>query len=308
MENHGQKRSACEQLDLLEGVKTILLDIEGTTTPFTFAKDILFPYVKENVKTYLNGHWENEECKQDVEALRAQATKDKEEGAQEIPTGDADQETMAAAVATNILWQMEQERKSEALSQFQDHMYREAFKMGKIQTQIYEDVVAALDSWKQEDKKVFVFSSENVESQKLMFGYSCKGDLQEKVSGYFDTSVGDKSAKESYAAIAKQVEASTEEVLYLTSRAAEAKAAAEAGFKTCLVVRESNPSLSDEDKQKFNIINSFRELASEVEVPAAKKQEAESTEEQEGEGGDDAGDKEEEEEEEEGEEEEEEAS
>ena len=38
MENHGQKRSACEQLDLLEGVKTILLDIEGTTTPFTFAK------------------------------------------------------------------------------------------------------------------------------------------------------------------------------------------------------------------------------------------------------------------------------
>ena len=42
----------------------------------------------------------------------------------------------------------------------------------------------------------------------------------QKVTGYFDTSVGDKSAKDSYAAIAKQVEANVEEVLYLTSHAA----------------------------------------------------------------------------------------
>ena len=67
--------------------------------------------------------------------LPIQATKDKEDGAAEMPAEDADQEAMTSAVTTNILWQMEQERKSEALSQFQDHMYREGFKMGKIQTQ-----------------------------------------------------------------------------------------------------------------------------------------------------------------------------
>lgn len=38
MENHGQKRPAAEQQDILEGVKGVLLDIEGTTTPISFVK------------------------------------------------------------------------------------------------------------------------------------------------------------------------------------------------------------------------------------------------------------------------------
>lgn len=42
----------------------------------------------------------------------------------------------------------------------------------------------------------------------------------------------------------------------------EAGPANEAGMKTCLVVREGNEPLSDEDKQKFNVIQSFTELTS----------------------------------------------
>ena len=38
MENHGQKRTVSEQADILEGVKVVLLDIEGTTTPISFVQ------------------------------------------------------------------------------------------------------------------------------------------------------------------------------------------------------------------------------------------------------------------------------
>ena len=37
-----------------------------------FIQDILFPYIKENVKEYLQTHWEEEECQQDVNLLRKQ--------------------------------------------------------------------------------------------------------------------------------------------------------------------------------------------------------------------------------------------
>jgi methionine salvage enolase-phosphatase E1 len=40
----------------------------------------------------------------------------------------------------------------------------------------------------------------------------------------------------------------------------EAKAAAGAGMKTCIVVRAGNAELSAEDKKTYNTISSFSEL------------------------------------------------
>ncbi|TWW66261.1 Enolase-phosphatase E1 [Takifugu flavidus] len=50
----------------------VLLDIEGTTTPITFVKDVLFPYIREHLEDYLSNHWEEDECKQDVQLLKKQ--------------------------------------------------------------------------------------------------------------------------------------------------------------------------------------------------------------------------------------------
>eukprot|EP00064_Thunnus_orientalis_P018783 superscaffoldBa00004443_g18889 len=54
----------------------LLLDIEGTTTPITFVKDILFPYIREHLEDYLSTHWEEDECKQDVHLLKKQIEED----------------------------------------------------------------------------------------------------------------------------------------------------------------------------------------------------------------------------------------
>lgn len=280
MENHGQKRSACEQLDLLEGVKTIVMNTENTLTPTKFFKDTLFAHFKENVKTYLEGEWENEECQQAVDALREQAAKDVAngvEGTVEIPGKDQNQDAIIAAVVASVSQQTDQDKASLVLKQIQGHVYREAFKTGNLQSQLYDDVSPALNSLTGAEKKVYIYCPESTETEKVILGYSNRGDLQEKISGYFDLEVGCTTEKDSYASIAKQLEANAEEVLFVTGKPAEATAAAEAGFKTCIIARDENTSLTDDDKKKFNVVSSLRELVGAEGAPA-KKQEGETAE------------------------------
>lgn len=114
----------------------------------------------------------------------------------EIPESD-DKDEVCAAVAANVLWQMESDRKSGSLQQLYSHMWREAYKTKAVMSEyvsegyfnvvtqlvcffrIYEDVVPCIQDWLAQDMKVYVFTSDSVESQKLLFGFSDKGDLVE---------------------------------------------------------------------------------------------------------------------------------
>eukprot|EP00128_Syssomonas_multiformis_P011896 Colp12_sorted_trinity150504_noHs@10071 len=55
-----------------ESYTHVLTDIEGTTTPISFVKDVLFPYIREHVKEYLKNNWELESVKEVVELLKKQ--------------------------------------------------------------------------------------------------------------------------------------------------------------------------------------------------------------------------------------------
>ncbi|XP_060681634.1 enolase-phosphatase E1 [Hemiscyllium ocellatum] len=246
-------------------VSAFLLDIEGTTTPISFVKDVLFPYIKENVKSYLHTHWDEKECQEDVDLLRKQAKNDEElEGAVLIPewcSGEnADKEQALEMVTNNILWQMSQDRKTRALKQLQGHMWREAFLRGEVKGEVYKDVAPAIKEWRKEGKKVYIYSSGSVEAQKLLFGYSIEGDLLELFDGHFDTKIGSKVKAESYREIAKNIGCSTDNILFLTDVTKEARAAEEAGARVILVVRPGNTELTEEEGMSHSIITSFGEL------------------------------------------------
>jgi len=270
MENHGQKRSAEESSDLLEGIRAVVCDIEGTTTPITFVKDKLFPYIRENVQSYLESHWENEETQADVQALRDQATTDKEvDGCVSIPE-EGEQADVIKALVSSVKWQMDLDKKTTALKSLQGHMWREAYKTKKVQGEVYDDVVPALKNWVNTGLKVYIYSSGSVEAQKLLFGYSDKGDLLDIFSGNYDTNIGAKQEKDSYSAIASDMGVGAGEILFLTDIPAEATAANEAGMKTAVVIREGNKELTDEEKQTFNTISSFSEISGDVDGPAKR--------------------------------------
>ncbi|MCP4464928.1 MAG: hypothetical protein GY819_19215, partial [Planctomycetaceae bacterium] len=46
----------------------LLLDIEGTVSPVAFVYDVMFPFIRENVASFLEEHWD-EDAVQTVVAL-----------------------------------------------------------------------------------------------------------------------------------------------------------------------------------------------------------------------------------------------
>ena len=57
------------------------------------------------------------------------------EGAEEIPGKDDNQEEIVNALVKYVLCQMDNDRKTTALKQLQGHMWREAYKVDKVEGQ-----------------------------------------------------------------------------------------------------------------------------------------------------------------------------
>ncbi|XP_075717417.1 enolase-phosphatase E1 isoform X2 [Rhinoderma darwinii] len=225
--------------------------------------DILFPYIQDNVEEYLQKHWHEGECQEDVQQLRLQAEKDRGvKGFVPIPNNTEHEAELQVikGVVDNVLWQMSLDRKTTALKQLQGHMWRSAYATGKVKGEVYDDVVPALKKWKRANLKLYIFSSGSVEAQKLLFGYSIEGDLLELLHGHFDTTIGSKVESESYRRIANQIGCSTENIIFLTDITKEAEAARQAGGHVAIVVRPGNAPLTDEVKSKYHLITSFDQL------------------------------------------------
>lgn len=255
----GEKRS--QDKDEISFARTVLVDIEGTTTSISFVKETLFPYVRQNLKDYIETKWEDEEFKQDYEKLKEQAKKDEEDKLDGFVaiTGDKPEEEKDSLLK-NVLWQMDNDRKTAALKQLQGHMWREAYKTGTVKGHVYEDVPKAFESWTNNGQKIYIYSSGSVEAQKLLFGYSVHGDLLKYFNGFFDTEVGAKQESDSYKNILSKIGGKPSDVVFLTDVVKEAAAAKEAGLSTIIVVREGNAALTDEEKVTYTTIKSFLDL------------------------------------------------
>jgi len=246
-------------------ISTLVLDIEGTTTPITFVKDILFPYIKEHLEDHLSAHWEEDECKQDVHLLKKQIEEDiRQHRACPVheldQTVHTDEEKAIREVMEIVLWQMASDRKTTALKQLQGHMWRAAYAAGRIRGEVYQDVVPSIRRWRHQGLKVYIYSSGSVEAQKLLFGYSVEGDVLDLFDGHFDTNIGAKVESKSYERIAERIGCQPEEITFLTDVTREAKAAEDAGLNVVVVVRQGNMELTEEEKAHYNLITSFSQL------------------------------------------------
>ena len=50
-------------------IKGILLDIEGTTSSISFVYDVMFPFIRENLSSYMADNWDTPELKECLPAL-----------------------------------------------------------------------------------------------------------------------------------------------------------------------------------------------------------------------------------------------
>lgn len=220
-------------------IKAILTDIEGTTSSIDYVKEVMFPYSKERLETFLQGHWQEERVRSIIGELERKLRK---------PV------SLELAIETFRDW-IEKDLKEPALKELQGHIWEEGFISGELKGHIYEDAYLKLKEWKERGYRLYVYSSGSVKAQKLFFGHTEYGDLNWLFEGFFDTSVGGKKEKSSYERIAELVGLSPEEFLFLSDSEEELRAARLAGMNTALVAREGTPKRSE-----LRTIRNFYEL------------------------------------------------
>lgn len=215
-------------------ILAVLTDIEGTTSSLSFVKDVLFPYSKNKLRSFLESHWNDERIRAILEELFNKLGK-----------------TLSLEETLELLakW-IDEDRKDTVLKELQGYIWEEGYQKGELMGHIYQDAYERLKEWYSRGIKLYVFSSGSVKAQQLLFSHTPYGDLTYLFSGYFDTKVGSKRDPRSYETIAKTINIDPDKVLFLSDLEEELDCAKMAGMKTTRLardceVRSKHPTVKD---------------------------------------------------------------
>jgi len=227
--------------------QAVLLDIEGTVTPISFVHDVLFPYARAHVESFLDSHSNQAEVQADIKKLREEQAIDTEE-LRQLPINSID------TVVTYVNRLIDLDRKSPALKSLQGKIWKAGYEDGSLKSPVYPDVIDAFKRWRDAGIKINIFSSGSVLAQQLLFAHTDGGDLTRYIDQYFDTSIGKKMDPESYAKIAGKLSIDSTQLLFVSDVVAELYAAKEAGMQTRLCIRPGNPP---QPASQFQSITNF---------------------------------------------------
>jgi enolase-phosphatase E1 len=201
--------------------RTILTDIEGTTSSIAFVKQVLFPYARDEMPRFVRVRGHEPEVRRWLDEVATEL-------------GGVCQDGM---IAETLQGWIEQDLKHTALKALQGMLWADGYRNGDFTAPVYPDAVRRLQQWHQQDHLLAVYSSGSVPSQVLFFTHSDAGDLSPLFSAWFDTETGGKRESESYDRIARRLDVPPAEVLFLSDVVAELDAAREAGMGTVLLDR-----------------------------------------------------------------------
>jgi len=246
---------------------SVVLDIEGTVTPVSFVHEILFPYVRNHLKPYLESNLVPENVSllklianfkkevEEIEELKEKLVIDLERNRIE---SELNRSETVKSIMECVKFMMDSDMKKPALKDLQAMVWKDGYESGKLKAPVYSDVSSALEIWKRMGVKILIYSSGAVDAQKLLFqNTESGGDLTPLIDGYYDTKIGQKKVKESYVALTLDAEIIPEKTLFVTDILDEAIAAKEAGLQVALSVRKGNAPLPETD---FKMISSLMHI------------------------------------------------
>ena len=225
-------------------IASLLLDIEGTTTPIDFVFKTLFPYARNHAEPFLAASAGDASVADDIAALEfehAQDVASELDPPPRLERSDTPGAAHLASVAAYVRWLIDRDRKSTGLKALQGRIWERGYRTGELAGQVFPDVAPALARWRARGLDVRIYSSGSVLAQQLLFSTCADGDLTQWLNGYFDTTTGPKRSVESYVRIADVIGVTTLRILFVSDVVAELDAAAAAGMRTALMVRPGNP-------------------------------------------------------------------
>lgn len=210
-------------------MKYILMDIEGTTTSISFVHDILFPYSKERINSFINDNANNEVVKKALSETESSNTTE--------------------LIAKLIEW-IDEDIKHPVLKNIQGLIWKAGYENGELKGHIYPEVAECLKKWSDAGIMLGIYSSGSIEAQQLLFGHSIAGDLNFYFKNNFDTSIGHKREENSYRNIAESLKLNPNDILFLSDIGQELDAAEAVGFQTKQLVRLENVSYTGHEQVK----------------------------------------------------------
>lgn len=237
------------------GLRVVLLDIEGTTTPIAFVHDVLFPFARAHLASFLHTHGGDAEVAEVRRRLAREYAEDLARG-ETVPEGAFDS---SDAIAPYVTWLMDRDRKSPGLKLLQGQIWEAGYRAGELRGQVYPDVPPAIRRWRAAGLRVAIYSSGSELAQRRLFESTEHGDLTPLLSGFFDTGVGAKVASDSYGRIAAALDVRPAAILFVSDVTRELTAAREAGVQVVLSLRPGNSAQAG--AEQFERVVSFEELA-----------------------------------------------
>lgn len=234
----------------------LLLDIEGTTASVAFVYDVMFPFVRRELDSYLKSAWGTPALEPVLRYIAQDAGAD---SFAEWTQSDATEEAKLQRVVNEMTRLMDNDVKATGLKQLQGLIWKSGFDSGELVAAVFDDVPPALTQWNAADKDVRIYSSGSVAAQKMFFGHTNHGDLLSSFRGHYDTTTGPKKAADSYRAIAADCGYEASEILFLSDIVAELDAARAAGMRTGLCYRPGNAPV--ENANGHTGIESFAQIS-----------------------------------------------
>lgn len=202
-------------------IKAVVTDIEGTTSSLAFVKEVLFPYARTHLAEFVRTHRAQNEVKRLLDDVVRETGRELD---------------LEGAIAQLIDW-IDRDQKVTPLKSLQGLIWEAGYRQGAYRGHVYADAVDTLRQWRRQGIGLYVYSSGSVHAQKLLFAHTEYGDLTPLFKAYFDTHVGAKREVQSYLNIRQQINLSGSDILFLSDIKEELDAAAEAGLRTCWLVR-----------------------------------------------------------------------
>ncbi len=224
-----------------KNIKAILTDIEGTTSSISFVHEVLFPYSKQQMPVFLEQNFE----KAEVQKILLEVL------AKDVLTKENDLQTCLEILQSWI----DQDKKLKPLKDLQGLIWEQGYKNGDYHGHIYDDAYNSILNWYSQKIPVYIYSSGSVHAQKLLFGFSLKGDINYLFSGNFDTNIGGKKEPESYQKISQQLNLPAKQILFLSDIAAELDAASKAGLEVLQLLRPGTEAID-----RHQAVKSFDEI------------------------------------------------
>jgi enolase-phosphatase E1 len=240
------------------GLGAVLLDIEGTTTPIAFVHEVLFPYARRRLPTYLDSRRSSPELADIIRRLVAERAADERAGLNPPGLSEDAAGDPARDLPPYVIWLMDRDRKSPGLKLLQGQIWEEGYQAGELRGQVFSDVPGAIRRWRDQGVDVAIYSSGSVLAQRRLFESTADGDLVPLLSGFFDTSVGAKISSSSYEQIARALARLPQDVLFVSDVTAELRAARQAGLQVVLSLRPGNAPQADAGE--YERIETFEEI------------------------------------------------